>query len=291
MRKRMNLLSLAWVLGLVACAPGSVAPSAPAALSATAASIAPNSSFALSLPATELAQARQALAPTGTLRVGVYPGSPTSLVIHPHTGERAGVALALGQLMGQQLGVPVQVVEFARVAEIITAIQRGEVDMTFTNASPARARDVDFSRTLVQLELGLLLPPQSSIRRFEQVDRAGLRVGVSQGSSSQGVLTQQFKQAQVVPVASLDVAQHMLRSQQLDAFATNKGILFEMREKLPGFSVSDDRWGLENLAIAVPKGRAAGQTFLTAFAEQVTRSGRLAQMAERAGLRGLAKAD
>ena len=288
MRKRMNLLSLAWVLGLAACAPGSLAPSAP---SSPAASIAPSSSFALSLPATELAQARQALAPTGTLRVGVYPGSPTSLVIHPHTGERAGVALALGQLMGQQLGVPVQVVEFARVAEIITAIQRGEVDMTFTNASPARARDVDFSRTLVQLELGLLLPPQSSIRRFEQVDRAGLRVGVSQGSSSQGVLTQLFKQAQVVPVASLEVAQHMLHSQQLDAFATNKGILFEMREKLPGFSVSDDRWGLENLAIAVPKGRAAGQTFLTAFAEQVTRSGRLAQMAERAGLRGLAKAD
>ncbi len=288
MRKRMNLLSLAWVLGLAACAPGSLAPSAP---SSPAASIAPSSSFALSLPATELAQARQALAPSGTLRVGVYPGSPTSLVIHPHTGERAGVALALGQLMGQQLGVPVQVVEFARVAEIITAIQRGEVDMTFTNASPARARDVDFSRTLVQLELGLLLPPQSSIRRFEQVDRAGLRVGVSQGSSSQGVLTQLFKQAQVVPVASLEVAQHMLHSQQLDAFATNKGILFEMREKLPGFSVSDDRWGLENLAIAVPKGRAAGQTFLTAFAEQVTRSGRLAQMAERAGLRGLAKAD
>ena len=193
--------------------------------------------------------------------------------------------------MGQQLGVPVQVVEFARVAEIITAIQRGQVDMTFTNASPARARDVDFSRTLVQLELGLLLPPNSTVAKFAQVDRAGMRVGVSQGSSSQGVLTQQFKQAQVVPVASLEVAQHMLRAGQLDAFATNKGILFEMREKLPDFKVSDDRWGLENLAIAVPKGREAGQAFLAAFADQVTASGQLSRMAERAGLRGLAKAE
>jgi polar amino acid transport system substrate-binding protein len=285
MRKGMNLLCLAWVLGLSACAPWSAAPTAPTV------SNAPSSALALSLSAAELAQARQALAPSGTLRVGVYPGSPTSLVIHPQTGERTGVTLALGQLMGQQLGVPVQVLEFPRVAEIITALQRGEVDMTFTNASPARARDVDFSRTLLQLELGLLLPPQSSISRFEQADRAGLRVGVSQGSSSQGVLTQQFKQAQVVPVASLEVAQQMLRSQQLDAFATNKGILFEMREKLPGFTISDDRWGLENLAIAVPKGRTAGQAFLNALAEQVTRSGRLAHMAQRAGLRGLAKAD
>jgi len=264
---------LCWALWLSACAP--LAPVAHRPLAAL-----------VQIPVSNAA--RVALAPTGTLRVGVYPGSPTSLVIHPQTGERAGVALSLGQLMGQQLGVPVQVVEFARVAEIITALQRGQVDMTFTNASPARARDVDFSRTLVQLELGLLLPPNSTVAKFAQVDRAGMRVGVSQGSSSQGVLTQQFKQAQVVPVASLEVAQQMLKSSQLDAFATNKGILFEMREKLPDFKVSDDRWGLENLAIAVPKGREAGQVFLAAFADQVTASGQLSRMAERAGLRGLA---
>jgi len=276
----LRLAALGLALCLAACAPAQLASVAASASAST-----------LSLSASDLAQARQALAPTGTLRVGVYPGSPTSLVIHPQTGERAGVALALGQLMGQQLGVPVQVVEFARVAEIISAIQRGEVDMTFTNASPARARDVDFTRTLVQLELGLLLPPQSAVSQFAQLDRAGLRVGVSQGSSSQGVLTAQLQLAQVVPVASLELAQQMLRQGQLDAFATNKGILFEMCEKLPGFNVSADRWGLENLAIAVPTGRSAGQAFLNAFADQVTRTGLLAQMAQRAGLRGLAKTD
>ncbi len=236
-------------------------------------------------------EVRQTLAPTGVLRVGVYAGSPTSLVHKPQTGERAGVALDLGQLMAQQLGVQVEVVEFARVAQVIEAIQREQVDMTFTNASPARARKVRFTRPLVQLELGLLLPPQSRVTRFDQVERSGLRVGVSQGSSSQAVLSQQLKLAQVVSVASLDVAQQMLRSGQLDAFATNKGILFEMREKLTDFTVSEDRWGLENLAIAVPKGRDAGQDFLDSFAEQVTRTGRLKVMAERAGLRGLAKSE
>jgi len=267
---------LGWLLalGLSACTGLSQAPNAP--------SLPPVASLAVT------DQARQALAPTGSLRVGVYPGSPTSLVQNA-SGQRAGVALELGQFMGQQLGVPVQVVEFARVAEIIDAIQRGQVDMTFTNASPARARLVTFTRPLVQLELGLLLPANSAVTRFAQIDRAGVRVGVSQGSSSQAALGQQLKLAQVVPVASLDVAQQMLRDGRLDAFATNKGILFEMLEKLPDFKVSDDRWGLENLAIAVPQGREAGQAFLAALADEVTRSGRLAAMAERAGLRGLAK--
>ena len=272
----LRALGLGLTLAVSACASLSLAP-APAKPQAIAVQVTP--------------EARQALAPTGSLRVGVYAGSPTSLVQNPKTGERLGVTLELGQRLAQQLGVPVQVIEFPRVAEVIEALKREQVDMTFTNASPARARDVRFTRPLVQLELGLLLPPQSPVTRFAQVDQAGLRVGVSQGSSSQAALGQQLKLAQVVPVASLEVAQQMLRSGQLDAFATNKGILFELREKLPDFKVSDDRWGLENLAIAVPKGREAGHAFLDALAEQVTRTGQLAAMAERAGLRGLAKSE
>jgi polar amino acid transport system substrate-binding protein len=270
----LRALGLGLTLAVSACASLSPAPAQPQAIAVQA-----------------TPEVRQALAPTGSLRVGVYAGSPTSLVQNPKTGERLGVTLELGQRLAQQLGVPVQVIEFPRVAEVIEALKREQVDMTFTNASPARARDVRFTRPLVQLELGLLLPPQSPVTRFAQVDQAGLRVGVSQGSSSQAALGQQLKLAQLVPVASLEVAQQLLRSGQLDAFATNKGILFELREKLPDFKVSDDRWGLENLAIAVPKGREAGHAFLDAFAEQVTRTGQLAAMAERAGLRGLAKSE
>jgi polar amino acid transport system substrate-binding protein len=234
------------------------------------------------------ADARAALAPTGRLRVGVYPGSPTSWVKNPQTGESAGIALELGRLMADTLQVPIEVVEFARVAEIVAALKAGQVDMTFTNASPARARDVDFTAPLLQLELGLLVPPGSAITDFSGADRAGLRIGVSQGSSSQAALGSRLQQARVVPTASLEAARQMFQTGQLDAFATNKGILFEMAEKLPGYTVLSDRWGLEHLAIAVPKGREAGRAFVQAFAEQVQRQGRLKAMAERAGLRGIA---
>jgi polar amino acid transport system substrate-binding protein len=234
------------------------------------------------------ADARAALAPGGRLRVGVYPGSPTSWVKDPRSGESVGVALELGRLMAQQLQVRLEVVEFARVAEIIDALMAGQIDMTFTNASAARARDVDFTAPLVQLELGLLVPPGSTISAFADADRAGVRIGVSQGSSSQSALGQRLQQARVVPAVSLEQAQQLLKSGQIDAFATNKGILFDMAAKLPAYRVLDDRWGLENLAVAVPKGREAGRAFLQAFTEQVTRQGQIKAMAERAGLRGMA---
>lgn len=89
---------------------------------------------AATAPAVDPAVAR-VLAPSGTLRVGVYPGSPTSLVVNPKTGERAGVAMELGQALGNRLGVPVQVFEFGRLALVLDALKAGAVDFTFTNAT------------------------------------------------------------------------------------------------------------------------------------------------------------
>lgn len=234
--------------------------------------------------------ARQALAPTGVLRVGVYPGSPTSLVRDPKTGKSAGVALELGRALGQQLGVPVRVVEFDRLALVLDGIKSGAVDFTFTNATEVRARDMDFTDPLIRLELGLLVPPASTVT-VAGVDRAGVRVGVAQGSSSQSALGRLYKNATVVPAASLAVAQQMLKRGELDAFATNKGILFEMADELPGYRVLDGRWGLESLAIAIPKGRDAGMPYLRQFARDAQSSGRLQAIVAAAGLRGLARAD
>lgn len=236
-------------------------------------------------------EAQQVLAPLGVLRVGVYLGSPTSLVKSAQTGASAGVAFELGHALGQQLGVPVEVVEFTRVAEVIDALKFGKIDITFTNATAARAKDVDFTQPLMKLELGLLVPAKSRIQSFADVDQAGVRLGVSQGSSSQGVLSQRLKQATVVPVASLDVAAQSLKRDQLNAFATNKGILFELAEKVPGAQVLKDQWGVENLAIAIPLGRQSGMAYLQNFAQMQVKQGEIKRMADRAGLRGLAESN
>ena len=238
-------------------------------------------------PMTDLAQQRQVLAPEGVLRVGVYAGSPTSLVRSPSSAQPVGLAYELGHAMAQRLQIPVQVREYPRVAEVIRALAAGEVDLTFTNASAARARLVDFTPALLRLELGVLVPPASAIQSFADLDRAGVRVGVSQGSSSQAALSNRLQQARLVPVDSLGVARQMLQQQQLDAFTTNKGILFELADQLPGFVVLPDRWGVEQLALAIPKGRNQAMPWLEQFANDMVRTGQVEAMARRAGLRGL----
>jgi polar amino acid transport system substrate-binding protein len=93
----------------------------------------------------------------------------------------------------------------------------------------------------------------------------------------------------VVPVVSLAAARQGLLSGELDVFATNKGILFELQQQLPGFRVLDDRWGLEQLAIAIPQGRGAGLGFVQQWVSQELPANSVPDMASRAGLQGLAR--
>jgi polar amino acid transport system substrate-binding protein len=53
--------------------------------------------------------------------------------------------------------------------------------------------------------------------------------------------------------------------------------------------VLDGRWGLEHLAIAVPKGRQVALPYLQRFAQGQRDVGELQKMMERAGLRGAAR--
>jgi len=234
---------------------------------------------------------KELLAPTGSLRVGVYPGSPTSMVTDAGTGQTHGLTYDLGKEFAQRLGVRAEYVTFQRVADVISAIKNGQVDFTVTNATPARAADVSFSQTLLSVELGYLVPAQSPIGRSDEIDRPGIRIGVTKGSTSERTLPERFKNAKIVSAENVRVAVEMLKRGELDTYATNKPTLFEMSDAMPGARILDGNWGLEHMAVAIPKGREPGLSFVGSFVQEVQSSGLLGQIQQQAGLRGAVQAE
>jgi polar amino acid transport system substrate-binding protein len=241
--------------------------------------------------AAKAANESELLAPTGRLRVGVYPGSPTSMVIDPATKQAHGVAHDLGLEFAKRLNVPLDYVTFTRVAEIVNAVKNGEVDFTISNATPARANDVAFSAPVISIELGYLVAAKSPINRAEDIDQPGIRIGVTKGSTSERTLPAKFKNATIIPAESVKLAIGMLERGEIDLYATNKPTLFEMSDSMPGARILDGNWGLEHLAIAIPKGREGGQPFLETFVRDVQTSGLLDQIQRDAGLRGAVKGE
>ena len=225
------------------------------------------------------------LAPSGKLRVGLYPGTPTS-ILDAKSAEPRGVGYELGKALAARLGVPYEPVVFAKNAEVLEAVKTGATDIAFTNASAARAKEMDFSQPYLEIELGYLVPKESKIADVPGIDAKGVRVGVTQGSSSDGVLSRDLKNAEVVRVVTLKEGIAMMAEGKIDAYATNKATLFEMSDAVPSSKVLDGRWGFERHAIAIPKGRDQGLPFIRNFASEVMAQGLVKAAVSRAGLRG-----
>ncbi|MGX1321943.1 polar amino acid transport system substrate-binding protein [Bradyrhizobium sp. USDA 377] len=229
------------------------------------------------------------LAPNGTLRVGIYPGSPTSMV-NDAAGKPHGLAYDLGGELAKRLGIGVDYVRFQRVADIVSAIHDGQVDFTVTNATPARASEVSFSQPVLSIELGYLVPANSPIGKIEDIDKPGVKIGVTKGSTSERTLPAKFKNATIVPAESVKVAIAMFGRSEIDLYATNKPTLFEMSDQMPGARILDGNWGLEHMAIAIPRGREDALPLLNRFVTEERSSGALDTIQQQAGLRGATKA-
>jgi len=233
---------------------------------------------------------KQLLAPTGHLRIGVYAGSPTSMVTDAGTGQTHGLTYDLGREFAARLNVPTEYVTFPRIADVIDAMKQGHIDFTITNATPARANDLSFSEPLLAIELGYLVPANSSLSSPEAMDRPEIRIGVTKGGTSDRVLSAKFRNAKIIAAESVKLAIEMLRRGEFDVYATNKAILSEMSDALPGARILDGNWGLEHMAIAIPKGREQALPFVAGFAQEMQASGLVAQIQQQAGLRGAVKA-
>jgi polar amino acid transport system substrate-binding protein len=231
-------------------------------------------------------EVQNALAPSGTLRVGVYRGSPSSIIEGAAPQEAKGVGFDLGKSLAAALGVPFVPTIFPSNDRVLEAVKNGSVDVTFMNATAERTKDMDFSQTYMDVEKSFLVPDGSSLKSLADLDHPGLHVGVSKGSSTADELRGLYPGLALETVATLTIAREMLASHRLDAFATNKAILFQLSDNLPGSHVLDGRWGMEHFGAAIPKGREVGMPFLRHFIEAARADGSVAKAIQRAGLRG-----
>lgn len=229
---------------------------------------------------------KQALAPSGALRVGVYRGSPSSYIEGKTPEETRGVGYDLGKALAAALGVKFEPVVFPSNAPLLKALKDGEVDVIFTNATASRAKDMDFSQHFLAVEKSFLVPAGSPLKTQADATRPGLKIGVSKGSSTAKELSELYPQMTLVQADTLKAAGEMLTAKTLDAFATNNAILYELSDKVPGSQVLPGHWGMEHFGAAIPHGRLTGMPFLRSFMAKAMTDGSVDKAVKRANLRG-----
>ena len=230
-------------------------------------------------------EVRQALAPTGPLRVGLQLGSPHN-VIRPATGEMRGVRFDLGKELARRMGVPFEPVLYPSVGALLEGGKSGAWDVAFVGFSPERAKEWDFVALHLQIEFGYLVPPGSPISEMADVDRVGVRVAVQEKSQPDVFISRTLKNATLVRGPSLAATLDMLASGKADVIFSIKPSLFEVSNRLPGSRVLDGRLGIDPHAMVMPKGRNLGAAYAREFIEHAKAGGLVKSAMERVGMRG-----
>lgn len=233
-----------------------------------------------------LPEARQILAPTGKLRVGLIDGAPANIVRDAASGEMKGVGYDLGRELARRLGVPFEPVLYPSIGALLDAGKAAQWDVSFNGVTADRAVYLDSTAPHLEIEFGYLVPAGSSISRMEDVDRPGIRVAVPQKGAADVLLSHALKNAVVVRGPGLPGALELVKSGKAQVIAANKPNLFELSRQLPGSRVLDGRPGTETQAMLIPKGRAAGLGYARRFVEDAKSKGLVKAAIERAGLRG-----
>ena len=170
----------------------------------------------------------------------------------------------------------------------MAGLNAGEWDLAFFGPTPERDNVLNFTEPLLVIEHGYLVPAGSPISTIDAVDRPGMRIGAPQGGSVNAFLARTIKNATVIASPSVPAGEEMLKSGKVDAFAANKANLYGLSDEMPGSRVLDGRIGVDEVAIAIPKGRESGMAYVRKYAEDVRAEGLVKAAIQRAGLRGTA---
>src|SRR3954469_12823928 len=138
-------------------------------------------------------EARQALAPSGKLRVALQLANPLNVVRDSASGEMKGVGFDLGKELARRIGVPFEPVLYPSVGALLDGGKSGAWDIAFVGFSPARAKEWDFTALHLQMEFGYLVPGGSSILTMADVDRPGIHIAVQEKSQPEIFLSRIVK--------------------------------------------------------------------------------------------------
>jgi polar amino acid transport system substrate-binding protein len=227
---------------------------------------------------------REALAPGGTLRVGVNVGNPVLATRDSATGTVSGVAPTLAAALAAEAGLPLELVVYASAGRMAADAAAGKWDVAFLAIDPERARDLAFSAPYLTIEGVYLVSEESGIDELGDVDDDGVRIGVSAGSAYDLHLSRVVRRASLVRAPTPDAAFELILDGTVDVVAGVRQHLAANIGRIAAGRVLDGAFMSIEQAVAVPIGRVAAAALVRDFVSRASASGAVARAIADAGV-------
>lgn len=217
-----------------------------------------------------------AFTPAGRLRAAINLGNPILAGLDAG-GAPVGVSVDLAREFAARLGAELEFVVVKTAAAAVEAVTNGSADIGFFAIDPARGAGIAFTPPYVLIEGCYLVPEGSPLRDNAEVDRAGTRVVVGQGSAYDLFLTRELKAATIVRAPSSQAVLQTYAAGGHEVAAGVKQQLLMDLPRFPGHRLLPGRFMVIQQAMGCAKERGPeAAAALAAFVEDVKARGDVA---------------
>lgn len=194
----------------------------------------------------------EALKKAGTIQVGWAAFKPL-IFLDTSSGKVSGMwGDITQQMVSEGLHLQPTWVE-GTWATIVTGIQADKWVLAPAGLTDVRSKIADPTSAFVKVDYTMLVKDGSSAKSWKELDQAGKRISVSEGSNTDQALTKVVKHATIVRVRQEQAILELL-SGKVDAQAVQRDYAMQAIHQYKGLHVLSDAFGSSLIGWYVPKG-------------------------------------
>ena len=228
------------------------------------------------------------LAPSGVLRVGINLSNFLLVNGTDATGQPVGVSPSMASALGEAVGIPIKMVAFPNPADVVDALESGDVDVGNVGADPARGEKVAFTRPYCEIEATYLVRGDSSIVALSDVDRRGVRIVSRRGAAYTLWLERNIDHAEVIQTNTIEESFVRFVADDFEVLAGLRPRLLDDAARVPESRILEGCFTTVEQAIGVRRDRNdLVFSYLERFVAWATRSGLVGGLIQQFGADGL----
>jgi polar amino acid transport system substrate-binding protein len=221
------------------------------------------------------------------LRVALITSNPV-LVTRAADGSLGGVSVAVARALAARLAVPIELKPYDNPARYNESLSSDEWDIGLAARDPSRAEHLSFSVTFMEVDNGYVARAGAAPVTAEEVDRAGVKIAVAQGSAPHNVLQRLIKNAEIIPVpGGFEPAREALATGKADVYGENLHLAHRIADALPGAHVLPGRFNVVQMAIGMRKRAASALPTVDQCVNEMRSDGTVEKAIAEAHLRGV----
>ena len=213
------------------------------------------------------------LAPTGVLRVGLNMSNFLLVNSKDPNGLPDGVSPDIGKKLAKELNLKCKLVQFEKPGLLADAVENDIWDIGNIAHEKERSKTIDFSNPYVNIDANFMFRRKNNFLNNIEINSTAIKIAVVERSAYDLWLSENFKNAKLIKVNTIDESHELFRNGDVDVLAGLKPKLIDELKTSDDFKIITNPFTYIKQSIGIKKGNPEILVFLNKFISKLIKEG------------------